>query len=329
MIKDLVSVIIPTYKRPDQLSSAINSVLSQDYKDIEIIVIDNNNLNDEYQIKTILLMNQHTNDSRIKYLINSHVHNGSAARNLGILESKGEFISFLDDDDYFLPNKISSQVNLLKTYDKSYGAICCNYIGVYKNRIYRIGKNSGEITSYIPILTGKLKLGAGSTLLIRREVINLIGLFDETFSRHQDWEFLIRFFDENKLIISPVIGTVIRADSIINRHKTDILIDSKKKLFYKYREKISSLDINTNLSIKLYQNTEIFVTYILERKYSKAIFFAISNRCDVLKYIPRILSSVLISLFPKISHYFHYLMSIRYKSITIISNNERIINVKL
>ena len=103
MIANKVSVVIPSYNRKDIIGRAIDSVLAQTYKDIEIIVVDDGSTDGtaEYIQKTF---------PNIKIFIQEN--NGAAsARNLGISKADGEYIAFLDTDDYWLPEKIAKQVS--------------------------------------------------------------------------------------------------------------------------------------------------------------------------------------------------------------------------
>ncbi len=94
----LISVIIPTYNRANFLGEAIESVLSQTYKNLEVIIIDDGSTDDTRQ-----LIEKYT-DKRIIYLYQEH-GGTSAARNKGIQEAKGEYIAFLDSDDIWLSPK--------------------------------------------------------------------------------------------------------------------------------------------------------------------------------------------------------------------------------
>lgn len=105
-----VSVIIPTYKRSAFLKRAIDSVLNQTYSDIEIIVVDDNNPNSIDRSKTEEFMFSYNSDNRVTYIKNANSVGGALARNEGIAVAKGEFITFLDDDDIYLPNKVASQL---------------------------------------------------------------------------------------------------------------------------------------------------------------------------------------------------------------------------
>ena len=99
IVKPLVSVIIPTYKRSKSLNRAIDSVLSQTYPNIEIIVVDDNGKGSKYQLETEKSLEKYIKTDKIKYIIHDVNRNGSAARNTGFKHSRGEYINFLDDDD--------------------------------------------------------------------------------------------------------------------------------------------------------------------------------------------------------------------------------------
>ena len=118
----LVSVIITTCKRCDFLKQTISSVLNQTYSNIEIIVVDDNNLETEYRSIVIKICNSFESD-KIKYLPMPKNSGACIARNFGFQHSKGEYVNFLDDDDYFEPDKIELQINLAKELNYSYGMI--------------------------------------------------------------------------------------------------------------------------------------------------------------------------------------------------------------
>ena len=118
----LVSVVIPTYKRSDTLERAINSVRNQTYRDIEILVVDDNVPGDVYSQSVKRLIDRLAYDNVTLVTQPKHI-NGAAARNAGIRKSNGEYISFLDDDDLIFPDKIEKQVAALKEMDETVGGV--------------------------------------------------------------------------------------------------------------------------------------------------------------------------------------------------------------
>ncbi len=111
---DLVSVIIPTYNREIKIvNRAIKSTLNQTYKKLEIIIVDDN-IDDKISSDLKLLINKF-DDNRIIYHKNKKNIGGAKSRNRGIDIANGQYISFLDDDDFFLSEKIEKQVKYMKS----------------------------------------------------------------------------------------------------------------------------------------------------------------------------------------------------------------------
>lgn len=133
--EDLVSVIIPTHGRSSTLARAIKSVKNQTYKNIEIIVVDDNARDQSLRDKVSEIVNHFEG---VKLYYNDKELGGSGSRNNGIKFSKGELLAFLDDDDEFLPTKIQKQYELYKQLEnKKVGMIYCysNFITESTNKI--------------------------------------------------------------------------------------------------------------------------------------------------------------------------------------------------
>lgn len=116
-MNNLVTAVIPTYKRPNQLKRAIDSCLSQTYSNIEIIVVDDNSPETEYRETTEKVRHLYNNNKKVKYIQHDKNRNGSAARNTGLANAIGKHITFVDDDDILYQEKLSKQVAIL---DHSY-----------------------------------------------------------------------------------------------------------------------------------------------------------------------------------------------------------------
>ncbi len=176
-----VSVIIPTYKRSDFLQRAIDSVLNQSYDNIEIIVVDDNNPNSEYRFRTEEKMKKYVSFNNIIYIKNKRNMGGALARNEGLIKSSGDYITFLDDDDVYLPDKINSQINymLANKLDMSFTDV----------RIHNMNNKLVDYRehSYVKILTNKELLNQHimhhltptDTYMFKRKSILDIGGFDD------------------------------------------------------------------------------------------------------------------------------------------------------
>ena len=107
----MISVIIPTYNREKLIMPAIDSVLKQTYQDIELIVVDDGSTDRTVELlKTI-------KDPRFYFVQTERNSGAPAARNIGIKQSKGEYIAFHDSDDIWMPHKLEKQLKFLKEND--------------------------------------------------------------------------------------------------------------------------------------------------------------------------------------------------------------------
>ena len=123
----LVSVIIPTYLRPEYLGRALDCILAQTYQNLDIIVVDDNEPDSEARLKTEGTMEGYLKDPRIRYIKNKKNMGGSAARNVGIEAARGEYLAFLDDDDTYYPEKIEKQLKVfLNTELKNLALVYCD-----------------------------------------------------------------------------------------------------------------------------------------------------------------------------------------------------------
>jgi teichuronic acid biosynthesis glycosyltransferase TuaG len=140
-----LSVIIPYFNDAENIKASVLSALAQTYKNMEIIIIDDeNSINSKKTLSQIIKL-----DNKIKIIRNKKKLGVSAARNKGINFSKGNLIAFLDSDDLWKKNKISLQIKFIKKYNAD---ICyTNYSGIINKRlIYKI--NSPKTVTYESLL---------------------------------------------------------------------------------------------------------------------------------------------------------------------------------
>ena len=105
-IDGLVSVVMPTYKRSEKLFRAIDSVLNQSYRNLELLLVNDNDPNDDNTKLLKKRVEKYKNDPRFHLILQERHINGAVARNVGINNAKGEYIAFLDDDDWWEVDKI-------------------------------------------------------------------------------------------------------------------------------------------------------------------------------------------------------------------------------
>lgn len=237
MKNPLVSIIITTYSRPLNLLRAVSSVKNQTYNNIELIVVDDNGEGTECQKETFNLLSENIKNGSIIYIPHEFNKNGSAARNTGLLHSKGSFVGFLDDDDVFFPEKVEKQVARLLSLSEKYAACYCNEI-IYgaKREFQTHNKEEGNIMQ--ELLVGKVRFNTSTILFRRSAILNLNG-FDETFVRHQDWELMVRFFRFYDICLT--------AEHLVGKYSSDNLnknplrvIEYKEKFLKCFKEDIES-----------------------------------------------------------------------------------------
>jgi len=201
---NLVSIVIPTYGDNQYLKRAILSALNQSYENIEVIVVDDNGLNTIKQLENSSIISELESDKRLKYVCHPQNKNGSAARNTGVKYSAGDFIALLDDDDEYYANKIEHQLLDLMNHPQCGISFCC---ADRYNCDRLIGKDIVRpSTNYTYELLMHFMHIQTSSLLIRKDVWAKVNGFDETFIRHQDWEFLARVSMVTQFYPSDFIG---------------------------------------------------------------------------------------------------------------------------
>ena len=261
--KGLVSVVIPTYKRASTLSSSIQYVLNQTYKNMEIIVVDDNGKGTAEQIDTEKVLEQYIKSGQITYIIHEQNRNGSAARNTGLKASHGEYINFLDDDDKMFPHKIEEQVQRLLNTDNSIGATYCNSeIYHIQNITHKLIKQESNVTAEGNLcreyVLGLTKFNT-SMIMFKREAIERIDGFDESFTRHQDYEMMIRFFRHYYIVCTSVKPLAIYDQTSARINSPDCKKDflMKQKLISNFSEDFEKLGAKNEICHYLWMRCAI------------------------------------------------------------------------
>lgn len=229
--QELISVIIPTRNRSSQLIKAIDSALSQTWANIEIIVVDDASDDETSNIIP-------TKYSDIKYIRNTSPQGGSFARNIGIKNSNGIYIAFLDDDDTWLPEKLELQVSQFKSRD-DVSLVTCSYyeINLSKKRYVRVRE-----VNHLQDLLCQNSLGGASMYLTKKDFLLKVGCFDSSLSSGQDWDILIKMWSIGKIVScsEPLVNYLNNPHSI---RITNSIYASYKGLlgiFFKYKSLMSN-----------------------------------------------------------------------------------------
>jgi len=179
----LVSVIIPTYNRAYILGSAIESVLSQTFRDFELIIVDDGSSDD-----TEKLVKKYPS---IIYVRHSSRKGVAAARNTGIKASRGKYIAFLDSDDVFTRKKLEKQLEFLEKHP-DYKLVQSEEIWFKGSKRLNPKKHHKKAEGWFFHRAVKLCVVSMSTVVINRDVFSKVGIFDEDFWVCEDYEFWLR-----------------------------------------------------------------------------------------------------------------------------------------
>lgn len=196
MSQPLVSILIRTCQRPDVLKHALNSIKNQTYKNIQVVVVEDGENRSEDILK------KEYSDLNYIYRATGHKVGRSEAGNLALKLANGEYLNFLDDDDYFYPNHVEVLVKAiqLKKYEVAYSVAqecyCmyntqkCQYYEFSKHVRYRVPFNRMYLlwTNYLPI----------QSVLFSRQLYLKYGGFREDYEALEDWDLWVRYACETE-----------------------------------------------------------------------------------------------------------------------------------
>jgi len=245
----LVSVYIPTKNRGSLLKRAINSVFAQDYSNFELIIVDDGSIDDT---QTILQSYQQENDN-VRFYHNEKSIGAAAARNKAIEHCTGEFVTGLDDDDYFCPNRLST---LMAAYDDRYAFVCSSVIWDFGDR-----RNVADKKAKVFHLHQQLSYNHATTqVLVKRERMLAIGAFDVNFVARIDYDAWTR--------LMIVYGPALRINPpsyILNRDKqteritsSDRNVEGNHQFDAKYRSIMNTKNLRNRAFWDMYAQNEPF-----------------------------------------------------------------------
>lgn len=248
----LVSVIITTYNVEKYISETINSVLKTTYNNFEIILVD-----DSSDDHTLSIVKEYAKkELRLKYYKIDHTGIPAAPRNYGITKSSGTLIAFLDGDDIWNKDKLSSQVKYLQKNPS-------------KILVYSMSLTIGDVNIFSPLfevlpllhkaaVTKEELITKGnsitcSSVLVRTEAIKKAGCFDEDIKLKaiEDYDLWIRLSDVGEF------GFIPRIHSYYRIHKSQSSSDWQTK-----QDRLDYLSLKRNLNLRkysYYRNKNIFV----------------------------------------------------------------------
>lgn len=241
-MKEMVSIIIPTYNREKVIGRAIQSILHQTYEYYEILIIDDASTDHTQEVVEQIA------DDRIRYIRLEQNKGAAHARNVGINESRYDYIAFLDSDDEWLPAKLELQMCKMLESTEEVGFIYCRMGGGQCEEDENFVCPPWELPA--EILEGNMfqrllihNVIGMPTILARRKCLEQSGGFKEGIQCLEDWEWILRiaknwligFVDENLVEIHKSVGSV----------STDEVgaIITKTYLVSKYRRELAEMEM--------------------------------------------------------------------------------------
>jgi glycosyltransferase involved in cell wall biosynthesis len=195
--KPTVTVIIPTFNRASVVGRAIRSVLVQTCQDWELIVVDDGSTDGTEQgVRSF-------SDHRIKYIRHERNRGGAAARNTGIRCARGEYVAFLDDDDEWLPEKLEKELEVFRNSDPEVGLVYSGMIVLDEGgNVLKVGMPTESGWAHEALL-GSRPIGSCSQVTVKKEVLDGVAGFDETFLNAEDQDLWLRVTGVSKVACVP------------------------------------------------------------------------------------------------------------------------------
>lgn len=217
----LVTVYIPTYNRVDLLKRAVESVLQQTYKNLEVIIVDDCSTDGTHAYLLEIVQK----DKRVHYFIKENNSGACVSRNIAINNAHGEFITGLDDDDYFLESRVQNLINFY--YNSGEDFLCTAFL--IKNK-YNLLKSNGY-EGLITFDMMKNKNMVDNQIFARKKYFEMMNGFDEKAPAWQDYDLWFRMIENVKPCYRLADYTYVKD---ISHEKSRITMSSKAYQGYLY-----------------------------------------------------------------------------------------------
>ncbi|RKY41922.1 MAG: glycosyltransferase family 2 protein [Candidatus Makaraimicrobium thalassicum] len=194
------SVIIPTFNRRAFLETAVNSVLAQTFRNLELIVVDDGSTDGTKELMSSC------EDKRIVYFHQSN-HGVSHARNRGLELTRGDFIAFLDSDDRWNPEKLEKTAEYIKNF-QGISIFHTEEIWYRRGKLLNHKKKHKKPSGRVYRNTLPLCCISISTAVIKKDVFDTVGTFDETLEACEDYDFWLRAASRYEVKLIPEALTI-------------------------------------------------------------------------------------------------------------------------
>jgi glycosyltransferase involved in cell wall biosynthesis len=283
--RPLVSVIVPVQNAEATLPDTLESIRRQTFQDYELIVIDDGSTDGT------LAWLRGVHDPRLRVF--SYQNAGlAAARNRGIEQSTGEFITFIDGDDLWTPDKLERQLEALQRHPSAMVAYSWTaFIDPRGQFLFAKAPCWSEGDVYAELLRSCF-IASGSNVLVRRRSVEAIGAFDTTLAAAQDWEFCLRMAARWPFVLVPryqilyrihggtlsanaerceracltICNRAFSRNNISARRRQEALSNVKQYIAFLYLTRSVDADVRTHAGRKLFECVRLYPRTLLTRK---------------------------------------------------------------
>ncbi|NLR61867.1 glycosyltransferase family 2 protein [Chitinophaga polysaccharea] len=253
----MISIVIPTYKRLVLLRRTLDNLTSQTSKEFEVVVVNDDHLNP-------LELDVSVYDYEVKIINNPENFGAGEARNIGVRNSRYDWIAFLDDDDLYRHDKIGVLISYIierRDVELIYHPIICRYM----NEGVSYSTRPSTEVSFNDILVGNV-IGGTPGYVVRKDLFEKMNGFDASLAALEDYEFLIRVLEQmaKPLFIDQPLTTCLfytkskGLSKDINRAVTAL-----KQLDKKYQHEIGKLPSKLQRKREAVKNGLLAYTYLL------------------------------------------------------------------
>lgn len=187
-----VTVVVPTYRRPEFLRRAVASVMEQSLTSWELIIVDDNDAEHEDRRDTEAIVATYASEPRIRYVRHDRNRGGGAARNTGVKASTAPFVAFLDDDDEWHPDKLALQLQCFEGGPADVALAYCR-VRVVRAETGRVTIRPTDGRSHtVRDLLRRNTIGTTSCIMCRTSAFLEVGSFDEALPARQDQDLYVR-----------------------------------------------------------------------------------------------------------------------------------------
>ena len=224
-----LSIIIPVFNRAHCISRALASVREQRVGDFELIIGDDASTDDTWEI-----VRREFSSARLARLQTNS--GAAAARNAALRISTGEYLAFLDSDDEWLPGKLAAQLDYLEKHPEVAACATSHFYQLRDERRREVIVQNPQNWS-VRLQSGQPFHGA-STPVVRRSVLESIGLQDESLRVLEDWDWMLRIAQKHRIHVLPEPLALIHENSPSN---ADFTLISTERFLAKHHEAFSSV----------------------------------------------------------------------------------------